>query len=111
MIAIFRIDVYKRQSYDRNCLLVYITSPFIKVPKKETHQNQWQVVELAKIISQFQYNVDVIDFDNSKVKLSKEYDLIIDIDPGGNLSLIHIWVGSVGQRLCDRALPTFDISV
>lgn len=70
-------------NYDFNCLLVYITSPFIK-GINNSHQNNWQVVELAKIISKFGYNVDVIDYNYVKENFDKKYDMLIDLHPRDN---------------------------
>lgn len=70
-------------NYDLNCLLVYITTPFIK-GINNLHQNSWQVVELAKIISEFGYNVDVIDYNYIKSNFDKKYDMLIDLHPRDN---------------------------
>lgn len=70
-------------NFKNNCLLKYIVAPF-KNTITNFHQNQWQVKKLAEIISEFEYNVDVINFDDKRVKLKKTYDLIIDLHPGLN---------------------------
>ncbi|HEX2927769.1 MAG TPA: glycosyltransferase family 4 protein [Ruminiclostridium sp.] len=41
----------------------------------------WQVPEIARIIGEFGYNVDVIDYDDQSIKLSKRYHLLLDIYP------------------------------
>lgn len=68
---------------NKNCLLVYITNPFLK-GISYTHQNSWQVIEIAKAISNFGYNVDVCDYNYNKSDLNKKYDLLIDLHPRDN---------------------------
>jgi glycosyltransferase involved in cell wall biosynthesis len=71
--------------FDKNCLLVYIAAPFKGKTINPNHQNQWQARELARIVGEFGYNVDVINFDEN-IRLSKIYDLVIDMHPGLNKS-------------------------
>ena len=54
----FIINV-NNKDYDKHCLLVYITDPFVNGMNNH-HQNSWQTIELAKIIGEYGYNVDVI---------------------------------------------------
>lgn len=68
-----------KTNYNKNCLLSYISSPFLDKSLQETHQNIWQVTEIARIIGEYGYNVDVIDYTLEKVCLSKKYDLVFDI--------------------------------
>ncbi|MCQ2531700.1 MAG: hypothetical protein MJ093_03230, partial [Saccharofermentans sp.] len=67
-------------SYSKNCLILYRMLPF-KKKLGDSHQNEVQVIEIAKIISEQGYNVDVIDYDNYTIKLRNTYDLIFDICP------------------------------
>lgn len=69
--------------YSKKCLLVYITYPF-EVPAEnisDSHQNQKQAVEMARVIGTFGYNVDVAAFPNTYTlrHIKGKYDLIIDI--------------------------------
>jgi hypothetical protein len=73
-----------RTNFPKNCLLLYIVDPFLTGQIKPFHQNQWQVKELATIVSEFGFNVDVMNYNNTKVKLTVKYDLIIDLHPGLN---------------------------
>lgn len=75
-------NVYQT-NYKRNCLIVYITVPFRK-GIASSHQNSWQVVEMARIISSFDYNVDVIDYEYNRNHFVKKYDLLIDLHPRDN---------------------------
>ena len=72
-----------RTNYKRNCLIVYIKGPFqLQMRMKgHTHQNVVQLKEIARQIGNFGYNVDVIDYNNTSVKLKKKYDLVLDICP------------------------------
>ncbi len=49
-----------------------------------THQNEWQMRELARALSEIGYNVDVVDFDESRRLLERDYDLVIDLHPKAN---------------------------
>lgn len=67
--------------YQKNCLLLYIVEPFKSKNRNYQHQNQWQAKEIARIVGEYGYNVDVVNFNDKKVKLGKNYDLIIDLHP------------------------------
>ncbi len=67
--------------YGKNCLLLYITKPFRSRKSFHAHQNQWQVRELARIVGEFGYNVDVVDFSARKVRFGHRYDMVIDLHP------------------------------
>ena len=71
-----------KTNYHKKCLLVYITHPFVR-KISDTHQNQWQAIEMARIIGTFGYNVDVADYsqENKLRRINNKYDLIIDILP------------------------------
>lgn len=77
-------NVNKTQ-YERRCLIQYLVSPFLgnDEARKNSHQNQWQVVVLAEELGKFGYNVDVRDVDESS-GLKTNYDLVLDIHPGLN---------------------------
>lgn len=73
-----------RTSHGKNCLMLYTAAPFVAKWLSSGHQNQWQAVELARIIGSFGYNVDVINFDNQKARLVRKYDLVVDLHPKVN---------------------------
>lgn len=73
-----------RTTYQKNCLLLYIVDPFKYQKINYYHQNYEQVKILSKILAELEFNVDVIQFNDTKASLHKKYDLIIDIHPGGN---------------------------
>ena len=64
-------------------LVSYIKAPFIvRRRQKDTHQNIWQVIELAKILDNYGFNVDAVDYNLKKsVKFRHKYDLLIEIEP------------------------------
>jgi hypothetical protein len=74
-----------RTRYVKNALIVYVALPFVSKTIDLGHQNQWQAKELARLLGEFGFNVDVIDF-TEQVKLNKNYDLVIDVHPGLNCS-------------------------
>lgn len=67
--------------YNKDCLMVYIRSPFQREKNKHTHQNIMQAKEIARLIGEQGYNVDVIDYHDESIVLNKHYDLIFDICP------------------------------
>ncbi len=73
-----------KTNYTKNCLLLYIIEPFRIDKINYRHQNYEQVKTLASLISELGYNVDVVNFNDYKVKLKKNYNLVIDIHPGLN---------------------------
>lgn len=73
-----------RSHHRKNCLLKYITIPFRSPPLYHRHQNMWQVPEIAKIIDEFGFNVDAVNYDDEQTRLTKKYDLLIDIYPQNN---------------------------
>jgi Glycosyl transferases group 1 len=80
-------DLYEnvnRTYYSKHCLILYVTAPFRTILNEYTHQNIRQTLSLSRIIGEFGYNVDVMDYDNHDVRLRKKYDLVIDLHPGGN---------------------------
>lgn len=71
--------------YEKYCLLKYITVPFYSPPLYHRHQNMWQVPEMARILGDFGYNVDALNYDDTETKLTRQYDLLIDIYPQNNV--------------------------
>ena len=79
-IIIFNVN---GTDYQKRCLLVYIIQPFTAKFISDAHQNQWQTIEMARVIGTFGYNVDVIDYglDNAPAKIKHKYDLIVGLIP------------------------------
>ncbi len=68
-------------SNSKNCLILYITAPFVGPERSKEHQNYSQLLELADIVASYGYNVDVVDYNAKSVNFRIMYDLIIDIHP------------------------------
>ena len=80
IIGVLRLNIvnnYYHTDYDKNALLVYITSPFIGNNANKRHSNYWQSYEYVRILSDRGYNVDVISYDDPYAHLKKKYDLVI----------------------------------
>lgn len=82
------IENVNKTTYDKNCLLVYMVEPFVNPETSLSHQNYWQSKELANVIGEFGYNVDVIQYNDTQSQLLKKYDLVIDLHPGMNTGYI-----------------------
>ena len=67
----------------KRCLLLYITEPFCSKQVSEKHQNQWQAIEMARIIGTKGYIVDVADFRDESLKLKNNYDMVVGLIPRG----------------------------
>ena len=97
-----------KASYSRNCLLLYVLEPFITEVININHQNQWQAKELAKIVGEFGFNVDVVRFNAKSVRLNKMYDMVIDIHPGMNdCYALHMNSGCLRIAYITGSNPSF----
>ena len=70
-----------KTEYDKNCLFIYIVTPFLEENLSDTHQNIWQAKEWARIIGTYGYNVDVINYINPHIRVKQKYDMIIGLIP------------------------------
>jgi hypothetical protein len=69
-----KIENYFRKNHPKNALLSYIVRPFIK--DSFSHTNYYEARTWAKVLDELGYNVDIINYDNTRnIDLSK-YDLI-----------------------------------
>ncbi len=71
-------------NFNKNCLMMYMVYPFEKPELDNIHQANWQEKQIAKLLCERKYNVDIIDYNNKSVFLKKNYDLVIDLIPGNN---------------------------
>lgn len=95
-------------NFRKNCLLLYIVRPFLEASPSAGHQNQWQAKELARIVGEFGYNVDVVEFSARAVKLTKTYDLVIDAHPRkNNVYSEHLSPGSKKIAYITGSNPSF----
>lgn len=79
--AIIPVEVMEnvnQTTHDKNCLMCYITSPFL-ASSNSGHQNQVQTPIIAQVLGDLGYNVDVLDYYQKHVKLRKKYDAVFDI--------------------------------
>ena len=67
----------------KRCLFLYITDPFCTKKVSAKHQNQWQAIEIARIIGSRGYIVDVANFQAKSLKLKNKYDLVVGLIPRG----------------------------
>lgn len=63
------------------CLLVYLTAPFKQKVVSEAHQNFWQCKEMARIIGEHGFIVDVVDYEDKYARLKRDYDLVVGLIP------------------------------
>lgn len=78
------LDIVKNvnhENHNKRCLLVYITFPFKEKMVSDRHQNFWQAKELARLIGNEGYQVDVIDYQNPYTKPRGLYALVIGLIP------------------------------
>lgn len=78
------IKNYYNTTYEKNCLMMYMIYPFKRPELDNFHQANWQEKQIAKMLSKRGYNIDIIDYNNTSIKLKNKYDLIIDLIPGKN---------------------------
>ena len=67
-------------SRPRRALLVYIVRPFIVDPRSQefvAHVNYWRSIELAKMLNELGYVVDVMDYNDHYSPVTRDYDLLI----------------------------------
>ena len=69
-------NVFKT-SFQKHALLCYIVYPFLDVIQNN-HSNHRECFTIAEILSELGYNVDVINWDNSRFVPLHSYQLVID---------------------------------
>ena len=96
-------------NFERRCLLKYIVEPFMQHnPSASTHQNQWQVQQLAHIIGELGYDVDAMNYNDNKVKLHGTYDLVVDLHPVRNpVYKNHLTPSSIKVAYITGSNPSF----
>lgn len=76
------IENVNNANVDKRCLLIYIIQPFQKNVDK-SHQNLWQVKEIARLIGNKGFVVDATNYLYEYVSLHYNYDLVIGLIPRG----------------------------
>ncbi len=76
----YNVNKSREQAFKKRALLVYLIMPF-QIKQKSRyflhHQNMKQCRQIADIISEYGYIVDVADVNDANIKSDYEYDLII----------------------------------
>lgn len=54
--------------------------PFKEINLHRWHSNEWECVEMIRLLADMGYELDVIDFRNWKFQPKKNYDVLLDID-------------------------------
>ncbi len=94
--------------HKKNALMLYITQPFTSNTNTYEHQNIWQTKEIASVIGEFGYNVDVVNFYDKKIKLTKNYGLVLDIHPDPkNIYRKHLALGAKKIAYITGSNPAF----
>ena len=70
-------------NHNKRCLILYVTEPFHTKVIPDFHQNQWQVKEMARIIGEHGFVVDVAQYDVPDLRLKHNYDLVVGLIPRG----------------------------
>jgi glycosyltransferase involved in cell wall biosynthesis len=85
--VVFDFHKYCKEKHG-HVLLYYKTDPlfFSKLAGKCSHPNNWEILEMLKVLNKMGFWVDVIDrsIDVSKIKLKDKYDIFIGIGGGGS---------------------------
>jgi glycosyltransferase involved in cell wall biosynthesis len=68
---------YFKTDFNKNALLSYIVYPF-KGKIQNNHSNHQECYIIAKILEELEFNVDVINWDNTTFLPCKNYELVID---------------------------------
>lgn len=82
-------------------LLAYITRPFLLNPSSSeflVHQNRWCALEIARLLGELGYVVDVIDWNSDHAKFEDSYDLLIGFGRAAE---------ELAKELPDRAVKIF----
>ena len=71
------IENFFKTNFKKSALISYIVYPFLG--KIETHHsNNRECYTIAEILNELEYNVDLINWDNTTFLPGKSYDLVID---------------------------------
>lgn len=78
--VIYNANAADESSYSKRALLVYVVKPFLPEtsrPAFPSHQNERQCKQIAAILGEFGYIVDVVDVRNTRFRPSRDYDIVI----------------------------------
>lgn len=75
--VIYNVNGVDEARYTKRALLIYITEPFFHKDDSPGHQNRRQVKQIAGLLDESGYIVDVVDIRDRKYRPSKNYDIVI----------------------------------
>jgi glycosyltransferase involved in cell wall biosynthesis len=85
-----------KTNFTKYALLSYIVEPF-KDKISLYHSNHQECNAIAEILKELEYNVDVINWDNSSYLPNKDYDLVIDNH--NNLQRLSPWLQKTTYKI------------
>ncbi|MEM1995638.1 MAG: glycosyltransferase [Thermoplasmatales archaeon] len=100
--VLYNVNRVDEKDYNKRALLIYLVKPFLikdDDPRFLLHQNLRQCKQIASVLGEFGYVVDVADVKDRTFKPSKRYDLVIshrvDIEPEifGDALKIYLFTG------------------
>ncbi|MEW5957809.1 MAG: glycosyltransferase [Chloroflexota bacterium] len=77
---LYNVNRAPQTASSRRALLAYIIRPFRLKPESEefvAHQNNWAAMEIARLLGELGYIVDVINWNNHTTPIRYNYDLVI----------------------------------
>src|SRR5512133_2705983 len=76
---VIRLRTNAKIARNRVVLLSYLTQPFVNKKDNCYHTNFWECREISRLLLEEGFDVDVIDYRNTRFKPRKKYIAIIDI--------------------------------
>lgn len=73
------VSLKTRSTKKGDALISYMTAPFLQENVSDRHTNSWECREIATILLEMGYDVDVIDWDNQTFIPRKQYSVYLDI--------------------------------
>src|SRR5262245_34524996 len=77
--VIYNANSADEPSYNKRALFIYVIKPFLQegASRLLAHQNARQCKQIAALLGEFGYIVDVVDVNKKGFKPSKDYELIL----------------------------------
>ena len=71
------IENFFKTNFKKSALISYIVYPFLGKIKTH-HSNNRECYTIAEILNELEYNIDIINWDNTTFLPIKSYDLVVD---------------------------------
>ena len=87
--VLHNVNYAESKTRQKRALVVYTVSPFLIDQQSNAfraHTNRWRSVEIAKILDEFGYTVDVMDFDDHNSRVEDDYDLLLGFGRADDLA-------------------------